>query len=102
MPSLDYRPFYIGFWLKHRVLHLLVTAVMKHPRLQYKEFVRSLKVTSDSSDDVAVTLRMLGRSITDEDLQDDDVVSPNPPSVFFLLYPYLLEIIYPCYVGRAS
>lgn len=83
MPSSNYKPFYVGFWLKHRILHLLVTAVMEYPRLQYKEFLKLLKVTPDSPDEVIVTLRMLGRSITEEDVQNDDVVSCCTP-VFLL------------------
>ncbi|KAL4067750.1 hypothetical protein V8B97DRAFT_1915370 [Scleroderma yunnanense] len=75
MPSSVYKPFYVGFWLKHRILHLLVTAVMNQPRIKYHEFVTSLQVTPDSPDDVSITLQMLGRSITEDDLQDDDVKS---------------------------
>ncbi|KAF9246401.1 hypothetical protein BU15DRAFT_70495 [Melanogaster broomeanus] len=56
MPSSNYKPFYIGFWLKHRILHLLVT----HP---------------ESPEDIAISLRMIERSITEEDLQSDDIKS---------------------------
>lgn len=100
MPSSDYKPFYIGFWIKHRILHLLVTSVMEKPKLEYEEFVESLKVTSYSPEVVSVTLQMLGRSLTEEDLCDDDVVSRHV--TWILDFPCtFVEIIPPRNVRRA-
>ncbi|KAF9227783.1 S-adenosyl-L-methionine-dependent methyltransferase [Gyrodon lividus] len=75
MPSFRYKPFYTGLWLKHRILHLLVSSAMSQPRLKYQDFVKSLKVTPESPEEISIALRMIGRSITEEDLQSDDVKS---------------------------
>ncbi|KIJ10522.1 cytosine-5--methyltransferase [Paxillus involutus ATCC 200175] len=73
MPSSHYKPFYTGFWLKHRILHLLVSSAMSQPRLTYQDFVKSLKITPESPEDIRIAQRMIGRSITEGDLQSDDV-----------------------------
>lgn len=74
IPSPLYNPFYTSFWLKHRVLHLVVSSALSRPRLSYDDFIRSLDVSPTSDDDVAVSLKILGRSITEDDVQSDDVV----------------------------
>lgn len=74
LPSPLYSPFYTHFWLKHRVLHLVVSSAISRPRLRYDDFICSLDVSPTSDDDVAVSLKILGRSITEDDVQSDDVV----------------------------
>ncbi|KAF8559697.1 S-adenosyl-L-methionine-dependent methyltransferase [Imleria badia] len=75
VPSPLYKPFYITFWLSHRVLHLVVSSAISTPRLSYDDFIRSLDVSLASDDDVAVSLKILGRSITQEDVESEDVKS---------------------------
>ena len=74
VPSPLYKPFYTGFWLKHRVLHLVVSSAISRPRLSYDDFIRSLDVSPASDEDIAVSLEILGRSITKDDVESEDVV----------------------------
>ncbi|KAG9318606.1 hypothetical protein JVU11DRAFT_699 [Chiua virens] len=75
IPSLLYKPFYTSFWLQHRILHLVVSSAISNPRLSYDVFIHSLHVTPASDDDVAISLKILGRSITEHDVKSDDVTS---------------------------
>ncbi|KAF8447830.1 hypothetical protein L210DRAFT_978503 [Boletus edulis BED1] len=75
VPSPLYKSFYTSFWLKHRVLHLVVSSVISCPRISYDDFTSSLDVSPSSDDDVAVSLKILGRSITKDDVESEDVKS---------------------------
>jgi DNA (cytosine-5)-methyltransferase 1 len=75
MPSATYSPFFTGFWLQHRILHLVVTAAMTNSRITFDAFIASLQVTPESSDAIAIAMKVLGRELTEEDVQSDDVVS---------------------------
>jgi DNA (cytosine-5)-methyltransferase 1 len=75
MPSSTYSPFFSGFWLQHRILHLVVTAAMANTRITFDEFIASLKVTPETSDAIAVAIKVLGRELTENDVESDDVVS---------------------------
>ncbi|KAI0064526.1 S-adenosyl-L-methionine-dependent methyltransferase [Artomyces pyxidatus] len=74
-PSPTYQPFFLPFWLKHRVLHLIVSTAMFAERTTYEKFITSLQLSESSSDDAAAALDVLGREITEEDLNCDDVMS---------------------------
>lgn len=74
-PSAKYSPFFDGFWLKHRMLHLVVSAAQENPRITYDQFVKSLKISAESSDAVALSMKILGRELTKDDVENDDVVS---------------------------
>ena len=74
MPSSTYSPFFIDFWLQHRILHLAVTAAMANGRITYDAFVASLKVTPETSDAIAIAIKVLGRELTEDDVESDDVV----------------------------
>lgn len=74
-PSALYSPFFDGFWLQHRILHLVVSASQENPRITYEQFIQSLKVSTDSSDAVALSMKFLGRELTKDDVDSDDVVS---------------------------
>lgn len=86
VPSPLYKSFYIDFWLKHRVLHLVVSSSIFHPRISYDEFIDSLDVSPASDDDVAVSLKIIGRSITKDDVESDDVVCMFHHQLAFLTY----------------
>lgn len=75
MPSVSYAPFHIGFWLQHRILHLIVSSAQADSRITYEKFLSSLKITPDSSDAVAISMKMLGRELDREDVESDVVVS---------------------------
>jgi DNA (cytosine-5)-methyltransferase 1 len=75
MPSATYSPFFTGFWLQHRVLHLVVTAAMTNARITFDAFIASLKVTPETSDAIAIPIKILGRELTEDDVESDDVVS---------------------------
>lgn len=74
-PSVMYSPFFNEFWLRHRMLHLVVSASQENPRITYDQFIRSLKISADSSDAVALSMKILGRELTKDDVESDDVVS---------------------------
>jgi DNA (cytosine-5)-methyltransferase 1 len=97
IPSPLYKPFHTSFWLKHRVLHLVVSSAISRPRLSYDDFIRSLDVSSASDDDVAVSQKILGRSITKDDVESDDVVCIFHHVLAFLTSPpqksYLLAML---------
>ena len=75
MPSAIYSPFFIDFWLQHRILHLVVTAAMANGRITFDRFIASLEVTPDTSDAIAIAIKMLGRELSQHDVESDDVVS---------------------------
>lgn len=76
-PSAIYSTFFTGFWLQHRILHLVVTAATANRRVTFDDFIDSLKVTPATSDAIAVAIKILGRELTEEDVESDDVVSQD-------------------------
>ncbi|KZP21168.1 S-adenosyl-L-methionine-dependent methyltransferase [Athelia psychrophila] len=72
-PSVKYRPYFIGFWIQHRMLHLVVKAALKDARTSLAEFVASLEDTENTPNSIAIAQKMLGRELTAEDLNADDV-----------------------------
>ncbi|GLB34766.1 putative cytosine specific DNA methyltransferase replication foci [Lyophyllum shimeji] len=82
MPSDQYRPLFVPFWIQHRVLHLLVTAAIKTPRISYDKFLEGLEECGSTDADAGINppnedfvacLRMLGRTLTKNDFELDDV-----------------------------
>lgn len=74
-PSAIYAAFFADFWLQHRILHLVVTAAIANGRITFDAFIGSLKVTPETSDAIAISIKMLGRELTQDDVESDDVVS---------------------------
>ncbi|KAG6854702.1 hypothetical protein C0991_002414 [Blastosporella zonata] len=75
-PTEQYRSFFFPFWIKHRVLHSLINVVLREPRTSYVEFLQSLSdVEGDMSagDDAIAASQMLGRVLTEADIQSEDV-----------------------------
>ncbi|KAI0042682.1 hypothetical protein FA95DRAFT_1575568, partial [Auriscalpium vulgare] len=72
-PSLEYAPLFMDLFIQHRMLHLLVTSASTNPRIQYDEFIKSLAVSAESSDAVALAVDVLGRELTEEDLELESV-----------------------------
>ncbi|KAI0929230.1 hypothetical protein AcW1_006224 [Taiwanofungus camphoratus] len=72
-PSKSYFQFFVEFWIKHRMLHLVISASLADITIDHNHFVESLKVTPDSPDAVALAIKMIGRELTEQDLQSDDV-----------------------------
>lgn len=56
------------------MLHLVISASLADITIDHDHFVESLKVTPDSPDAVALAIKMIGRELTEQDLQSDDVV----------------------------
>lgn len=73
-PSEQYRPFYKPFWIKHRLLHLLVVASNKNSRLTYKELKETVQDLDEAEESVVTSLSVMGRSLTERDLDSPDVV----------------------------
>ncbi|KAF8077759.1 C5-DNA-methyltransferase [Lyophyllum atratum] len=83
MPSDQYTPLFVPFWTQHRILHLIITAAIKTPRMSYDEFLQTLEGDKEAnddegsvdvaSDDVLASVRMLGRTLSELDVQSDDV-----------------------------
>ena len=77
-PSTIYSPFFSPFWIQHRILHLIVTQSWANPRLTYDTFIKSLEITPESPDSVAIAIKVIGRSLTESDVQSDNAVRINP------------------------
>ncbi|KII89181.1 hypothetical protein PLICRDRAFT_160365 [Plicaturopsis crispa FD-325 SS-3] len=75
IPSEQYKPFFTEFWIRHRLLHLIVTSALNHPRITRAEFIQSLDVTEHSSDATAAAIAVLGRPLNEADLDSDEVNS---------------------------
>lgn len=69
-PSKLYHTFFINFWLKHRVLHLLVTSALENPIITLPKFLQSL-ATKDS---MSVVSQALGRLLSEDDILSKDTV----------------------------
>ena len=69
-PSKLYHAYFINFWLKHRVLHLLVTSALANPSMTLSQFIRSPEVKDDES----VISRTLGRPLSKDDILSKDTV----------------------------
>ncbi|KAL6300510.1 S-adenosyl-L-methionine-dependent methyltransferase [Sparassis latifolia] len=72
VPSHNYLPFYVELWIKHRLVHLIVSASVDDVDTDYDEFVRFLKVTPDSPEEVTLAIDIIGRELTEADLLSDD------------------------------
>ncbi|KAG6916653.1 hypothetical protein DXG01_005939 [Tephrocybe rancida] len=76
MPTRQYRPFYVPFWTRHQVLDSLLNVVIRDPRTSYEDFLASLSdIDGDdfARDAALASVQMLGRVLTEEDIQSDDV-----------------------------
>ncbi|KAG6876747.1 hypothetical protein C0993_000724 [Termitomyces sp. T159_Od127] len=76
MPTEEYRPFFTSFWIKHRVLHLLLSSAIRDRRTSYQEFLESLSdVEGDNlfREEALASVQMLGRVLTEADIQSEDV-----------------------------
>ena len=69
-PSKLYHTFFIDFWLKHRVLHFLVTSALENPIITLPKFLQSL-ATKDS---MSVVSQALGRLLSEDDILSKDTV----------------------------
>jgi DNA (cytosine-5)-methyltransferase 1 len=79
IPSKSYFRYFERFWIQHRILHLVASTGLSksplyNPRVTYSEFMESLNVTPESPDAVAMTVKILGRELTRDDIEADDVV----------------------------
>ncbi|TFY78084.1 hypothetical protein EWM64_g5932 [Hericium alpestre] len=69
-----YIPFFAQFWLKHRLLHLIVSHAMENPRITMDQIVEVLNSSEESPGTVSAQ-DILERQLTEEDLNADDVKS---------------------------
>jgi DNA (cytosine-5)-methyltransferase 1 len=69
-PSELYHIYFVGFWLKHRVLHLLVTSALANPNITLAGFFQSPVVKEDASS----ILQVLGRLLSRDDILSEDIV----------------------------
>jgi DNA (cytosine-5)-methyltransferase 1 len=69
-PAKLYRPYFYSFWLKHRILHLLVTSALANPSITLAQFFQLLEVKGDAS----VIPDVLGRPLSRDDVLSDDTV----------------------------
>ena len=74
-PSSTYSPFFSSFWIQHRILHLIVSRSLTESRVTYPDFVDSLKVTPETPDSIAISVKIIGRELTEADVESDEVVS---------------------------
>ncbi|KAF8965236.1 S-adenosyl-L-methionine-dependent methyltransferase [Flammula alnicola] len=74
-PSNLYRPFFSPFWIRHRLLHLLVTSALDNPRITHTKFLDDLPSLDQADDSVATAEVILGRGLRKEDIQSEDVTT---------------------------
>ncbi|KAG6851305.1 hypothetical protein H0H93_011741 [Arthromyces matolae] len=75
-PSEQYRPYFLPFWIKHRSLHMVLDNILSDRHTSYDELVTSLSDTAGESctrEAVLTSLRVLGRVLTEDDIQSDEV-----------------------------
>ena len=80
-PSKLYHTCFIDFWLKHRVLHLLVTSALANPSVTLSKFLRSREIKGDAS----VISKALGRPLSEDDVLSQDMVWPSFTHVIYTL-----------------
>lgn len=78
-PATLYRQLFAPFWTQHRMLHLLVTTALTRPRITYEDFIDSLRVRSYTDANVAAAASVIGRELTQEDVESAEVVCHVPP-----------------------
>jgi DNA (cytosine-5)-methyltransferase 1 len=69
-PSKLYKSYFSGFWLKHQVLHLLVTSALADPTITLAKFLQSPEVKGDAS---AIS-QVLKRTLSKDDILSEDMV----------------------------
>jgi DNA (cytosine-5)-methyltransferase 1 len=69
-PAKLYQPYFVDFWLKHRVLHLLVTSALANASITLAQFFQSPEVKRDTS----IISHVLGRPLSKDDILAEDTV----------------------------
>lgn len=69
-PSKPYKSYFGGFWLKHQVLHLLVTSALADPAITLAKFLHLSEVKGDTS---AIS-QILKRPLSKDDILFNDTV----------------------------
>jgi DNA (cytosine-5)-methyltransferase 1 len=69
-PAKLYRRYFYDFWLKHRILHLLVTSALANPSITLAQFFQLPVVKGDTS----VISDVLGRHLSRDDILSEDTV----------------------------
>jgi len=87
-PSKSYHTFFINFWLKHRVLHLLVTSALANPTITLPKFLQSLA----TEDDMSVVFQALGRLLSEDDILSEDTVRQPFTCILYILISVLEEL----------
>lgn len=77
LPCRQYIHLFRPFWIRHRILHLLVTASADQTRLTYQTFKDNIQDLDDAQaeDNIGTTLSILGRNLTEQDVESSDVVT---------------------------
>ncbi|KAF8503256.1 S-adenosyl-L-methionine-dependent methyltransferase [Russula emetica] len=68
-PSKSYRPYFSGYWLKHQVLHLLVTSALANSAITLAKFLESPDIKGDTS---AIS-QILKRPLSKDDILSKDM-----------------------------
>jgi hypothetical protein len=87
-PSKLYRPYFISFWLQHRVLHLLVTSALANSSITLAKFFKLPQVKADA----LIISQMLGRPLVRDDMLSENTV--RPASFQLHAFDPILEILY--------
>lgn len=67
-PARIYRPFFINFWAKERIFHLVAHSALDNDWITLAQFIWSLAVTPESAEVLKSTRSMLGRDLIEEDI----------------------------------
>ena len=74
-PSRQYNHLFRPFWLRHRILHLLVTASTEQTRLTYEAFKDKIQQFDEAEDSITTSLSILGRKLRKQDAESSEVVT---------------------------
>ncbi|CAA7271617.1 unnamed protein product [Cyclocybe aegerita] len=71
IPSKSYNPLFWDFWLKHRLLHLLVVAALEDHKLTCETFIQNLRECDRNEESVVSTQEILGRELSKDDVNEE-------------------------------
>ncbi|KAJ3515085.1 hypothetical protein NLJ89_g1982 [Agrocybe chaxingu] len=71
IPSKSYNPLFWDFWLKHRLLHLLIVAALEDHKLTCEAFIQNLRECDRNEESVVSTQEILGRELSQDDMNEE-------------------------------
>ncbi|PPR01483.1 hypothetical protein CVT26_015106 [Gymnopilus dilepis] len=74
-PSQLYTSYFSPFWIRHRLLHLLIMAAVNNKHTTYEQFSQNLPDLDETEGSIVTAQTILGRQLRGEDLTSDDTMA---------------------------